>query len=69
MTYSRYLTEYDEEKELQLAQEETRAEEKSRFVAEMLRDGEPLARIAKYSRLAEEVILNIAKSLGVAVIS
>ncbi len=34
----------------------------------MLRDGEPLAKILRYSRLSEEYIRKLAKSLGVAVL-
>ena len=42
-------------------------QEKERLAADMLRDGEPIEKIAKYSRLAEDTIRNMAKSLGVAV--
>ncbi len=41
--------------------------EKERFAVEMLKDGEPLAKITRYSQLAENVIRNLASSLGLAV--
>ena len=44
------------------------SQEKERVAADMLRDGEPIEKIARYSRLAEDTIRNLAKSLGVAVI-
>ena len=34
-----------------------------RVAADMLREGEPLEKIARYSRLAEETIRNLAKTL------
>ena len=43
------------------------SQEKERVATDMLRDGEPIEKVAKYSRLAEETIRNLAKSLGVAV--
>ncbi len=39
-----------------------------RVATDMLRNGEPLDKIAKYSRLAEDSIRSLAKSLGVTVI-
>ena len=39
-----------------------------RVATDMLREGEPLEKIARYSRLAEETIRNLAKTLGVAVL-
>ena len=67
-----YLTEYNEEKERQLAREEAREEaineDRKRVAADMLKDGEPLTKIVKYSKLAENTILALAQSLGFAVI-
>ena len=67
-----FLTEYDEEKMKEQERKEAFAdgvEEANQTTAEdMLRDGEPLAKILKYSRLPEERIRQIAQSLGVAVI-
>ena len=71
-----FLTEYDEEKMKEQERKEAYAdgveagvEEANQTTAEdMLRDGEPLAKILKYSRLPEERIRKIAKSLGVAVL-
>lgn len=45
-----------------------RNEEKERVATDMLREGEPLEKIARYSRLAEDAIRNLAKTLGVAVL-
>ena len=42
--------------------------EKERVATDMLHDGEPLEKIARYSRLAEDTIRNLAKNLGVAVL-
>lgn len=70
-----YLTEYDEEKERIRTLREGRAEGRAegiddtnrRVAFDMLKDGEPLARIIKYSRLAEDAILSIAENLGISV--
>ena len=43
-------------------------ETEKRFATDMLRDGEPLDKILRYSRLAEDTIRSLAKSLGVAVV-
>ena len=56
-----FLTEYDQDKVL--AQE--RREVEYRVAVDMLRDGEPLEKIKRYSRLAEEVIRSLANGLGV----
>ena len=42
--------------------------EKERVATDVLRDGEPLEKIARYSRLAEDTIRNLAKNLGVAIL-
>lgn len=66
------LTEYDEEKVL--AQERKEAEIRTenkineRVATDMIRDGESLAKIKKYSKLPEEAIRKLAKSMGVAVL-
>ena len=62
------LTEYDEEKVL--AQERKEAENKvnERVATDMIRDGEPLAKIKKYSKLPEAAIRKLADSMGVAVL-
>ena len=59
-----FLTEYDQEKVL--AYERLEVEE--RVATDMLKDGEPLAKIVRYSRLAEDAILKLANSLGVTAI-
>ena len=43
-------------------------EDKERFATGMLRDGEPLEKIARYSGLAEDTIRNLAKNIGVSVL-
>ena len=43
-------------------------EANERVAVDMLRNGEPLAKIALYSRLAEDVISNLARSIGMAVL-
>ena len=55
-------------KDFEIARQDGINEEKERVATDMLRDGEPLEKIAKYSRLAEDTIRNLAKTLGVAVI-
>ena len=42
--------------------------DKERVASDMLRDGEPLEKITRYSRLAEDKIRSLAKNLGVAVL-
>ena len=67
-----FLTEYNQDKVLEqerrdsIKQGITQANE--RIAADMLQDGEPLAKIMKYSRLAEDVIRTLAARLGVTVI-
>ena len=53
---------------LDQARQEGINETEKRFATDMLRDGEPLDKILRYSRLAEDTIRNLAKSLGVAVV-
>lgn len=43
-------------------------EERARVAEDMLRDNEPIEKIRKYSKLADNVISEIAKKIGVAVI-
>ena len=42
--------------------------DKERVAADMLRDGEPLEKITKYSRLAEDTIRDLARNLGIALV-
>ena len=58
-----FLTEYDQEKVL--AQE--RRETEYRVATDMLMDGEPLEKIARYSRLAEDAIRKLAGTLGLTI--
>ena len=56
-----FLTEWDQEKVLAQAVREDRR----RVATDMLRDGEPLEKIVRYSCLAEDVILSLAKKIGI----
>ena len=74
-----FLSEYNQEKVLeqerrealqegrQVGRQEGINEEKERVARDMLKDGEPLEKIARYSLLAEENILKLVKTLGVTV--
>ena len=71
-----FLTEYDKEREFELLRREERREasrETECYVREevakdMLKDGEPIPKIIKYSKLSEAAIRKLAKSIGVAVL-
>ena len=71
-----FLTEYDKEREFELLRREERREasrETESYVREevakdMLKDGEPIPKIIKYSKLSEAAIRKLAKSIGVAVL-
>ena len=67
-----FLTEYDEEREKELLRREERRETEKeineRVASDMLKDGEPIPKIVKYSKLSESAIRKLAKSLGVAVL-
>ena len=71
-----FLTEYDKEREFELLRREERREvsrETENYVREevakdMLKDGEPIPKIIKYSKLSEAAIRKLAKSIGVAVL-
>ena len=41
--------------------------EKERVAVNMLKDGEPLVKISRYSQLAENVIRNLASSMGLTI--
>lgn len=58
-----FLTEYDQEKVLSQAVNEDRR----RVATDMLMDKYPLSAISKISRLSEDVIINLAHSLGVSI--
>ena len=71
-----FLTEYDKEREFELLRREERREasrETESYVREevakdMLKDGEPIPKIIKYSKLSEAAIRKLANSIGVAVL-
>ena len=67
-----FLTEYDQEKVLAYERlewiEHGVEQTREQVASDMLRDGEPLAKIVRYSRLAEDAILKLANSLGVTTI-
>ena len=65
----------DEEKEVEIMCNLSRAVEARkeneinvRVATDMLKDGEPMSKIEKYSRLSEEIIETIAKGMGLAVV-
>ena len=66
------LTEYDEEREKELLRREERRETEKeineRVASDMLKEGEPIPKIIKYSKLSEAAIRKLAKSIGVAVL-
>ena len=71
-----FLTEYDEEREKELlrreerrvTRQETEKEINERVATDMLKEKMPLETIRKISRLSEEKIRQLAKSIGVAVL-
>ena len=67
-----FLTEYDKEREFELLRREERRETEStvreEVAKDMLREKLPLETIKKVSRLSEDTIRKLAKSVGVAVI-
>ena len=67
-----FLTEYDKEREFELLRREerrkTEAEVNERVAKDMLKDGEPIPKIVKYSKLSEDAIRKLARSIGVAVL-
>ena len=67
-----FLTEYDEEREKELLRREERRETEKeineRVASDMLKEGEPIPKILKYSKLSEAAIRKLAKSIGVAVL-
>ena len=62
------LTEYDEEKVLAQERKETENKVREAVATDMIRDGESLAKIKKYSKLPEAAIRKLAESMGVAVL-
>lgn len=52
----------------QKVKKETEKEINERVATDMIKDGEPLAKILKYSKLTEAAIRKLAKSMGVAVL-
>ena len=69
MKKSRYLTEYNEEKERRLEREEGRAEgfdeAITKVVSEMLKKNLPVSLIRDICCLSENAIRSIARSLGI----
>ncbi len=70
-----FLTEWDQEKFLEQQRKEGVEEgielgienDRQRVARDMLMDGKPLIEVKKYSQLAEDVIRNLANSLGIIV--
>ena len=52
----------------QIGAEKKEAEVNERVAADMLRDGDPVSKIARISRLAEDKIRTLAKKINVAVL-
>ena len=67
-----FLTEYDQEKVLAYERlegiEHGVEQTREQVASDMLKDGKPLEEIIKYSRMAKDVIVKIANSLGVTAI-
>ncbi|MER2139478.1 MAG: hypothetical protein ABS965_05075 [Succiniclasticum sp.] len=48
--------------------EKAKEEEREAVAMEMIKEGEPIDKISKYSKLTEAAIRKLAKSMGVAVL-
>lgn len=55
-------------KDFDIARQDGINEDKERVATDMLRDGEPLEKITRYSRLAEDTIRKLAQNLGIVVL-
>lgn len=55
-------------KDFDIAREAGINEDKERVATDMLRDNYPLSAVKKISKLSEDTIRNIAKTIGVAVL-
>ncbi|MBP3748528.1 MAG: hypothetical protein J6I35_03080 [Ruminobacter sp.] len=53
---------------IKMGEDKKEAEVNERVATDMIRDGEPLAKIKKYSQLPEAAIRKLADSMGVAVL-
>ena len=53
---------------IKMGEDRKEAEVNERVATDMIRDGEPLAKIKKYSQLPEAAIRKLADSMGVAVL-
>ena len=53
---------------IKIGEDRGKAEVNERVATDMIRDGEPLAKIKKYSQLPEAAIRKLADSMGVAVL-
>ena len=66
-----FLTEWDQEKVLEQERRDSLnlgiTQTNERVARDMLIDGKPLAEIKKYSRLTDDMIHGLAKTLGVTV--
>ena len=62
-----FLTEWDQEKVLAQERREAEYMANERVATDMLKDGEPIAKIMKYSRLAESTIRDLANTFGITV--
>ena len=55
-------------KDFDIARQNGMNEEKERVATDMLKKGEPLEKIVRYSQLADDTIRNLAKNLGIAIL-
>ena len=62
-----FLTEYDQEKVLLQQRRETERMTHEQVATDMLMGGEPFEKIVRYSRLAEDAILKLARTLGISI--
>ena len=62
-----FLTEYDQEKVLSQQRRETERMTHEQVATDMLMGGEPFEKIVRYSRLAEDAILKLARTLGISI--
>ena len=62
-----FLTEYNQEKVLEMERLEAVNDDRKRVATDMLRENLPLSLIAKISKLSEDAISNIAKTLGLSI--
>lgn len=63
---SMFLTVYDEEKHMRQEREEGRDEKATEVASDMLKEGDSIAKVTRISKLSEDTVRNLAKTLGIA---